>query len=331
MQELEYRLVKEDYKSWIRWNVRKHESKRLKLITIALYVVFLAVFLSGNLPAAQGDMVEIAKVIGLALIVGAAMLYLVSNSNQERMIWSRTGLKKMDKAGKYPTIHVQMNDQFLIMTSVGQDVKKTYSYRDIECMEEIERLFLLKMSDQTWQFVATSAFADQAAMDEFKAFIEAKMADAKEHPERYPDPDERKKEKKKAAAGRAAESIGDDDGDDEAMIAKVDTSRMGKIGKMAHIVASRAGGREEEPETAEEAAAEPETAEGTAAEAAASSAAGAAEAGTETAEEAAAAPETAEETAEVPETAAEPEIAAGPAESETAAEVSGDEAEKPQA
>ena len=92
MQELEYRLVKEDYKSW---NVRKHESKRLKLITIALYVVFLAVFLSGNLPAAQGDMVEIAKVIGLALIVGAAMLYLVSNSNQERMIWSRTGLKKM--------------------------------------------------------------------------------------------------------------------------------------------------------------------------------------------------------------------------------------------
>lgn len=302
MQELEYRLVKEDYKSWIRWNVRKHESKRLKLITIALYVVFLAVFLSGNLPAAQGDMVEIAKVIGLALIVGAAMLYLVSNSNQERMIWSRTGLKKMDKAGKYPTIHVQMNDQFLIMTSVGQDVKKTYSYRDIECMEEIERLFLLKMSDQTWQFVATSAFADQAAMDEFKAFIEAKMADAKEHPERYPDPDERKKEKKKAAAGRAAESIGDDDGDDEAMIAKVDTSRMGKIGKMAHIVASRAGGRGEEPETAEEAAE--------------SGAAEAAEAKSEMAE---------------PETAAEPEIAAGPAESETAAEVSGDEAEKPQA
>ena len=33
MQEFEYRLEKEDYKNWIHWNVLKHESKKMKMVS----------------------------------------------------------------------------------------------------------------------------------------------------------------------------------------------------------------------------------------------------------------------------------------------------------
>ena len=45
MQEFEYRLEKEDYKNWIHWNVLKHESKKMKMVSALLYVAFLALFL----------------------------------------------------------------------------------------------------------------------------------------------------------------------------------------------------------------------------------------------------------------------------------------------
>ena len=48
MQEFEYRLEKEDYKNWIHWNVLKHESKKMKMVSALLYVAFLALFLGKN-------------------------------------------------------------------------------------------------------------------------------------------------------------------------------------------------------------------------------------------------------------------------------------------
>ena len=46
MQEFEYRLEKEDYKNWIHWNVLKHESKKMKMVSALLYVAFFALFLT---------------------------------------------------------------------------------------------------------------------------------------------------------------------------------------------------------------------------------------------------------------------------------------------
>ncbi|MFR6332324.1 MAG: hypothetical protein ACLUOI_28385 [Eisenbergiella sp.] len=40
-------------------------------------------------------------------------------------------------------------------------------------------------NDKTWQFVAKSAFGSREEMDEFMAFMEEKIADAKENPEKY--------------------------------------------------------------------------------------------------------------------------------------------------
>lgn len=55
MQEFEYRLEKEDYKNWIHWNVLKHESKKMKMVSALLYVAFLALFLGKNVMQAKGN------------------------------------------------------------------------------------------------------------------------------------------------------------------------------------------------------------------------------------------------------------------------------------
>ena len=36
MRELEYQLVKDDYKNWIHWNVLRNESKKMKLFTLVI-------------------------------------------------------------------------------------------------------------------------------------------------------------------------------------------------------------------------------------------------------------------------------------------------------
>ena len=55
MQEFEYRLEKEDYKNWIHWNVLKHESKKMKMVSALLYVAFLALFLGKKCDAGKGQ------------------------------------------------------------------------------------------------------------------------------------------------------------------------------------------------------------------------------------------------------------------------------------
>lgn len=62
MQEFEYRLEKEDYKNWIHWNVLKHESKKMKMVSALLYVAFLALFLGKNVMQAKGNLVLLGTV-----------------------------------------------------------------------------------------------------------------------------------------------------------------------------------------------------------------------------------------------------------------------------
>ena len=66
MQEFEYRLEKEDYKNWIHWNVLKHESKKMKMVSALLYVAFLALFLGKNVMQAKGNLVLLVPSIVIA-------------------------------------------------------------------------------------------------------------------------------------------------------------------------------------------------------------------------------------------------------------------------
>ena len=241
MRELRFQLVKEDYQSWIRWNVARNDSKKMKLVSLALYVVFLVVFLGGNIRAAQGNIQAIIPSVLVSLVVGAGMLYVVSKKNQERMIWKNSGLLKMEKAGAFPHVIVTVEEKGLTMDVPELNAKKSYSYRELLSVMEIDRLFLVETSDKTCQFIAKSAFADRADMDEFIAFLNGKIEDAKEHPENYPVSGETEG----AFAGsqgngpisRKAEAAFSDE-EDAPEIKPVDTSHMGKIGKMAHIMAS---------------------------------------------------------------------------------------------
>ena len=105
MQEFEYRLEKEDYKNWIHWNVLKHESKKMKMVSALLYVAFLALFLGKNVMQAKGNLVLLVPSIVIAVLVGIGMFYMISNQNQERMICLRRTRKpgSLSPSRHFPT------------------------------------------------------------------------------------------------------------------------------------------------------------------------------------------------------------------------------------
>lgn len=252
MQEFTYQLQKEDYMDWIHWNVGRQNLKKVQRITLIVYIVFVVLYVGGNVAAKRPPQTMITSLVMMTAL-GIFMFYTVSAKHQEQMVWKRSGLKKLEKTGGFPTVHLTVKEECITMEVPGE-VCKDYSYADIKEIREIDRLFLLaSAADNTWQFVAKSAFESEEQRNEFKAFMEEKIEDAKENPEKY-------RIKAGTAAGAsgsdgrpdaaerlAAHSEAADGGDDAELpeIEPVDTSHMGKIGKMAHIMAAMAAEAEE--------------------------------------------------------------------------------------
>lgn len=184
MKELKYRLIKEDYKNWIRWNVAQHDSKKLKIVSAIFFVIFAFLFLGRSFALAGNFKANIGPVLVL-MMVGAAMYYTISPQNQERVIWKRSGLGRLEKAGRFPDVKLTILEKGITIEVAAEGVRNEYSFKDILGILEIERLFLLETKDKTWQFVAKSAFESQEKMQEFYAFMEERIEDAKAHPEKY--------------------------------------------------------------------------------------------------------------------------------------------------
>ena len=241
MQELNYQLVKEDYLDWIRWNVSRQNLKKVKIITAVVYVVFLVLYLGGSIASGKPPASLLGTLI-IVLLLGVFMFYIVSAKHQERTIWKRSGLKRLEKTAGFPKVHLVIDEKCIAMDVPDQQVSKEYSYTDITQIEETERLFLLGTADKTWQFVAKAAFDSENEMREFKTFMDEKIEDAKENPEKYKKPVPAAEISSETVSDKGSEA-GEEDTSwtpNEEKIEPVDTSSMGKIGKMAHIMAALA-------------------------------------------------------------------------------------------
>lgn len=259
MQEFTYQLQKEDYMDWIHWNVGRQNLKKVQRITVIVYVVFLVLYIGGNIAAKRPPQAMLTSIIMMTAL-GIFMFYNVTAKHQEQVVWKRSGLKKLEKQGGFPTVRLTVKEDCITMEVPGE-VCKDYSYADIKEIREIDRLFLLAAAtDNTWQFVAKSAFESEEQMNEFKTFMEEKIEDAKANPEKYRKP--AKKEEHAAEGGAhglagGAYAQSEDGEDTEEYIEPVDTSNMGKIGKMAHIMAAMAAKEAAEAAEAEAAGDEP--------------------------------------------------------------------------
>lgn len=251
MRELNYQLVMEDYKSWLHWNVVRNQKSKMKTIASIAYVVFVIFITIRNFKATGGNIMAIVPSIVIAVLMGVLLFYGTSVSYQEKMLFKRSGLKNMEKSGQFPTIHIELKDTSMEVTATNakETAKNEFSYRDFVSVQEIDRLYLLEMGNRTWQFIALSAFADEEEKAAFRSFMEEKIADAKVNPAKYAlvkkageDADESAPDGSETAGGSltsGADGSGEsDEADDVPRIQPVDTSRMGKIGKMAHIMAA---------------------------------------------------------------------------------------------
>lgn len=255
MREIRYRLETADYKNWIQWNVKRNYSEKARKKTIVIFVVMVAALMVVGFVVGKNISSMIPTLL-LGIVGGVYIIRSTSAEAQERMLWKRTGLSKLEKSGNYPEVRLELLESGIIMHAENQGMEKMYGYKEIVSVEEIERMFLLETTEKTWQFVAKSAFADEEEQNAFRALIEAKIEVAKEDPESYSQ--EAMEREKKAAAGETeqmAEAVGSIDAapeqemqldEDAVEIQHVDTSNMGKIGKMAHIMASMAPEQEEE-------------------------------------------------------------------------------------
>ena len=274
MREVEYRLVKEDYKDWIHWNVERNYSEKKRRKTLLIYGLIILAFVGMSIVTGKGLNGVIPTLI-LGVAMGWYLMRTTSFQSQEKMIWKRSGLEKLDKTGNYPTVHLTLKDRGLVMEVADQNLSKMYGYSEIVDVTEISRLYLLETTDKTWQFVSKSAFDSEEEKETFIAFLKEKIAAAKENPEEYSQAAMKQETAALSNDGAAAEEEKDvedaeresteasadvSDEESEVEIEPVDTSNMGKIGKMAHIMAAMAAEAAEESEEADTAEA-PESSE----------------------------------------------------------------------
>ena len=122
MKELKYRLIKEDYKNWIRWNVARHDSKKLKIASAIFFVIFAFLFLGRSFALAGNFKANIGPVLVLTM-VGAAMYYTISPQNQERVIWKRSGLGRLEKAGRFPDVKLTILEKGITIEVAAEGVR----------------------------------------------------------------------------------------------------------------------------------------------------------------------------------------------------------------
>lgn len=253
MQELKYQLVKEDYQDWIHWNVARHSMKKMKIITACIYVAFF-IFYVGSSIVQKKEPVAVFSSLIVVLLLGAFMFYIISPQHQERTIWKRSGLSKLEKTKGFPKIYLMIREDGVKM-EVPEQICKDYSYTEVTDLEETPRLYLIGTADRSWQFVAKSAFDSTEQGEEFKSFMLEKIEDAKENPEKYKKAEEVPEISSAEAGDEQDGHSGSDVEGEEALIKHVDTSSMGKIGKMANLIAAMSedeGTSEELPEEIEE-------------------------------------------------------------------------------
>lgn len=236
MKEYTYQLEKEDYREWIRWNIKKHDQRKAKLITVGVMLALLAVTLIGNFSSGRPIAAAIGSVVTF-IGLGAIMLYFISPQNQEKMIWKKSGLKKMEKTG-FPTINLAVREDGFDLFGPDREAEHVhYQYTSLEDIVELERLLLLKTSDGSYQFVAKRVFTEEEKQ-EFLSFLREKMADARENPEKY------RRTETEAIAGTGSDETEGNIWEEGYVVRNQNTAGMGKIGQMANILA-RSGEEEE--------------------------------------------------------------------------------------
>lgn len=251
MKEYTYQLEKDDYREWIQWNIKKHDQKKVRYITVGVMMALLAMTLIGNLSSGAPLAAAIGSTV-MFLGLGGIMLYFTSPQNQERMIYKKSGLKKMEKTG-FPTVNLILReDGFDLYGSNKAEEQMHYQYPALDEILELERLILLKTADGGYQFVAKKAFASQAEKDGFKAFLQEKMEHAKAHPEQYRLKNEEEEAEKERTSRVWEEGY---------VVRNKNTEGLGKIGQMARILAPSDGEEETEENSGTEKTAESETVE----------------------------------------------------------------------
>jgi hypothetical protein len=256
--------------------------RKKKILAYVMYAVLAVVIVVQAYRAGSGT-AGVLRSAGIVVAIGVFLVFSMSDKRQENMIVKRSGVDKAEKNGQLPHITLSAEDTGLFVTALGSDDKpekrQAIGYPDILGVEETDRLILLQMKRE-YELVPKAAFADDAARDDFLSYVKEKVAAAKENPDAYKNSEVLNRELKAAGQADDAPAEGDesgleapesqtgDDGEVKASdIDRVDTSGMGKLGKIAHMVAAEpdeadgAAKKTEKAADADDEAAKTETAE----------------------------------------------------------------------
>lgn len=299
MQEISYNLVKEDYQEWIHWNVERGYSAKRKYLVYGVLIIMMVLMFAVNGEKIFSDPKSLTTTGFMVALVAVIGIRGTSKKSQEKMLWRRSGLEKMERQGRLPHVIFSAGERACCLKITNLGSEHYLSYREMESVEEMERLIMVKENSNTWQIIAKSGFESEEEMKRFLDFLKAKVEDAKANPDNYPEKGDAAKaafleeigEAPAGAAGQenvpavpeeagavgtiaAGQAVSEPEGTaSEADIAtrpaparrkNVDTSNMGKLGKMAHFVNPEV--EDEEESAGEEASAEETAAEENAAE-----------------------------------------------------------------
>lgn len=161
-----YRLEKEDYMDWLRYEAKEIDNPTGRKKVCFAAVLSVAAVLCAEYVFFRDNslLLQMSAAFGFVLLAG--LFGMMSEKNRLKSLYVKYGLDKVEKADAYPTITLTMKEDCFTISSDKDKRVEGYRYSQIRMFRELTRIFLLKTEDGRWQFIAKRAFGSHSKAKE---------------------------------------------------------------------------------------------------------------------------------------------------------------------
>jgi len=178
MQRYVYKLEKEEYMDWIRYEAQCIDNPvmRRKYYLLGMCVITAVLIVELLLFGSSSTVVYLSFGLGAAILLG--FIGIMSPKNRLNTLYVQAGLDKVEKKNMFPTITLEVGERELTFRSDKDTRVQRFRYSQIREILPMEHIIMLKMDDEKWQFVAKDAFPTTQDCISFQKLLQSGMSES---------------------------------------------------------------------------------------------------------------------------------------------------------
>lgn len=167
--QFDYVLGLEEMQEWIAWTLGREDETKLRKGIFLIYGTLVLFLLAATVKT--GGISDLPVSLVLAAAAGFFVFHATDKKQRFRYLLKKTGIERMARNNSFPTIHGDLGEEKLTLTSETQNFHQETRYQDILAILETEKLFLIQYEKSRYLLLAKSAFSGKEEEEAFKAFL----------------------------------------------------------------------------------------------------------------------------------------------------------------